>query len=128
MDLPIENGGSFHSYVNVYQRVRYHKASSNKPRNVLAPLSSALQLAFLAPPAALVPPALLAGLELLGLYPLASATPGGNHWGLPSSMTIFIAGRWLNRKRLEFVSWDDDIPFPTEWKIKFMFQTTNQIG
>jgi len=24
----------------------------------------------------------------------------------------------------EFVSWDDDIPFPTEWKvIKFMFQS-----
>jgi hypothetical protein len=27
---------------------------------------------------------------------------------------------------MEFVSWDDDIPF-SEWKvIKFMFQTTNQ--
>jgi len=26
------------------------------------------------------------------------------------------------------VSWDDDIPFPTEWKNNpFMFQTTNQM-
>jgi hypothetical protein len=24
VDLPIENGGSFHSYVNVYQRVTSH--------------------------------------------------------------------------------------------------------
>ena len=23
LDLPIENGGSFHSYVNVYQRVKF---------------------------------------------------------------------------------------------------------
>ena len=26
---------------------------------------------------------------------------------------------------MEFVSWDDEIP--NIWKIKFMFQTTNQI-
>ena len=25
VDLPIENGGSFHSYVNVYQRVSGYK-------------------------------------------------------------------------------------------------------
>ena len=25
VDLPIENGGSFHSYVNVYQRVHFLK-------------------------------------------------------------------------------------------------------
>ena len=29
MDLPIENGGSFHSYVNVYQRV--HPAWASQP-------------------------------------------------------------------------------------------------
>ena len=27
-------------------------------------------------------------------------------------------------KMMEFVSWDDDIPFPTEWKFT-KFQTTN---
>jgi len=26
VDLPIQNGGSFHSYVNVYQRVGIHSA------------------------------------------------------------------------------------------------------
>jgi hypothetical protein len=28
-------------------------------------------------------------------------------------------------KKYEFVSWDDDIP--NRWKVKFMFQTTNQL-
>ena len=38
MDLPIENGGSFHSYVNVYQRV--HQCKSSMSIHVIYGMSS----------------------------------------------------------------------------------------
>ena len=38
-----------------------------------------------------------------------------------------MAGWWYtySSEKYKFVSWDYDIP---NWKIKFMFQTTNQMG
>jgi len=38
-----------------------------------------------------------------------------------------MTGWWLTypSEKYEFVNWDDDIP--DIWKIKFMFQTTNQM-
>ena len=42
---------------------------------------------------------------------------------------IYGSGWWLSLplwKRLEFVNWDEDIP-QLNGKIKFMFQTTNQM-
>jgi len=40
-----------------------------------------------------------------------------------------ISGWWCNNhlETYEFVNGKDDIPY-MKWKIKFMFQTTNQMG
>ena len=41
---------------------------------------------------------------------------------------IYGHGWWLRKntsEKYEFVNWDDDIP--NTWKIKYMFQSTNQM-
>jgi len=42
----------------------------------------------------------------------------------PSQLTFWWVVYLPFGKMMEFVSWDDDIPFPTEWKFT-KFQTTN---
>ena len=42
------------------------------------------------------------------------------------SMILWVVG--FNPSENIWVSWDDEIPFPAEWKVvKAMFQTTNQL-
>ena len=46
-----------------------------------------------------------------------------------SFSSIYISGWWLGlnpSEKYEFVNWDDEIP-NINGKIKFMFQTTNQL-
>jgi len=45
-----------------------------------------------------------------------------------SGLQPHIAGWWCNNhlEKYEFVNGKDDIPY-MNWKIKFMFETTNQI-
>jgi len=49
-------------------------------------------------------------------------------WRCVYDNIYYISGWWCNNhlEKYEFVNEKDDIPY-MKWKIKFMFQTTNQI-
>ena len=159
VDFPIKQGGSFHSYVNVYQRVSllspYHMLSVNGPQDPSRPLISPMSrrqieehrpiaqrvdpgLADLVHPAATegvrgsaVPSGkrlhsygkspFLMGKSTISTGPFSRAMlvyQGVNHWKV-----MMVSPSW---KMMDFINGKDDSPY-MKWKIKVMFQTTNQM-
>ena len=96
VDLPIQNGGSFHSYVNVYQRVEHWSKTLSSP--VIPPITQPVVVSGRwisrknRPPDPNFAPSGAATEILLGVSPKRpglSLPPGRHGWGLERSLEGF---------------------------------------